>query len=83
MPNPFYTGAAKPASPQYNLNDIYKMLSTSKNPTQLFQNIAKNNPNMAPIMNLLNNGITPEQVFNYMCKQRGVDPQQFINNITR
>lgn len=88
MANPFYN-AANPSPNQNssnnfsNLNDIYKMLTTSKNPMQLFNNIAKNNPNMAPIVNLLNTGYSPEQVFNAMCQQRGLNPQEVLKNITR
>ena len=78
MPNPFFT-----SKPTTSLNDIYKMLSTSNNPQELFAKLAKNNPQMAPILNLLNNGYSPEQVFNMLCKQRGVNPQEFLNSITK
>ena len=86
MANPFYTGGY--SAPQYNsqpnnINDIYRLLSNSKNPMQVFENIAKNNPNMAPILNLLHNGYSPEQIFVTMCQQRGIDPKQFMQNITR
>ena len=90
MANPFFEACARGASkpkqnnnPAPNLNQIYKMLSNSNNPMQVFENIAKSNPNMTPIMNLLKNGYSPEQVFNAMCQQRGVDPQKFINSITK
>ena len=64
-----------------NLNDIYKLLTQSKNPMQLFNELANNNPSLAPVLNLLNNGYSPEKVFNIMCQQRGINPQEFINNI--
>ena len=88
MPNPFFDGRAgtysKPntGSSSNNLKDIYKILSKSNNPMQVFQNIAQNNPRMAPIMDLLNKGYSPEQVFNAMCQQRGLNPQEFIKSIT-
>ena len=86
MPNPFYTGdTVKPTTNQSfgNINDIYKLLSNSKNPMQVFENIAKNNPNMAPVLNLMQNGYSPEQIFRTMCQQRGIDPQQFIRNLSK
>ena len=83
MPNPFYTGANTTPNTSYNINDIYRILSSSKNPMQAFENIAKNNPNMAPILNLMKNGYSPEQIFRSMCQQRGIDPQQFIQNLQR
>lgn len=86
MVNPFYTASNRPMPNQNgnsvpNLKDIYKMLSTSNNPLQLFQNIAQNNPNMKPIIDLLNNGYSPKQVFDSLCKQRGINPQEFINSL--
>ena len=89
MANPFFEACARGNNSKTannalpNLNQIYKMFSNSNNPMQVFENIAKSNPNMAPIMNLLKNGYSPEQIFNFMCQKRGVDPQQFINSITK
>lgn len=87
MANPFYTNNSQrfqnSSSSYGSINDIYKLLSNSNNPMQIFNNIAKNNPNMAPIVSLLNNGYSPQQVFNTMCQQRGINPQEFIKNITR
>jgi hypothetical protein len=57
----------------------YQMLTQSKNPTQLFYNIAKNNPNMKPALDLLQNGYSPQQVFEQMCKQRGLNPQDVLS----
>lgn len=66
--------------PSTSLNDIYEMLLNSANPQQLFTNLAKNDPQMAPILNLLTNGYSPEQVFNMLCKQRGINPEEFISS---
>ena len=84
MANPFFNPNSNAnRNSSMSINDIYNLLSKSKNPYEVFSNLAKNNPNMAPIMNLLQNGYSPEQVFNMLCQQRGVNPQEFINNITR
>lgn len=78
MPNPFNT---QNTSSTMQMQNIYKMLTQSKNPVQLFQQIASNNPNMKPILDMLKTK-SPEEVFNYMCRQRGIDPQQFLKSIT-
>jgi len=78
MPNPFNT---QNTSSTMQMQNIYKMLTQSKNPVQLFQQLASNNPNMRPVLDMLKTK-SPEEVFNYMCRQRGVDPQQFLKSIT-
>lgn len=86
MANPFYTASnskPQPDNSMNNLNQIYKMLSNSKNPIEVFENIASNNPNLTPILNLLKNGYSPKQIFDMMCQKSGVDPQQFINSLTK
>ena len=79
MPNPFNT---QNVNPNIQLKNIYKMLAESKNPMQMFEQLALRNPNMRPILNMLRNGNNPEQVFNALCEQRNIDPQQFIKSIT-
>ena len=84
MPNPFYTNRSNQNNVQNtNLNELYNVLLTSKNPMQAFNNIAKNNPRMAPILNMLNNGISPQQIFMSMCQQRGINPQDFLNKMAK
>jgi hypothetical protein len=77
MPNPFYTQT------QFsNYKNIYNMLANSKNPQQLFAAMAQNNPQLKPIVNMLNQGMNPQTIFNTMCEQRGINPQEFLKNIT-
>ena len=78
MPNPFNV---QNTNPNIQMQNIYKMLMQSNNPTQLFQQIASNNPRMRPVLDMLKTK-SPEEVFKSMCSQRGIDPQQFINSIT-
>jgi hypothetical protein len=86
MPNPF--NILNPSNPMNldNLNNyknIYKMLTSKGNPMQLLNQMAGSNPNMQPILDLINKGANPKDIFNDMCKQRGINPDEFINNITR
>ncbi|MBR3208861.1 MAG: hypothetical protein IKF82_01190 [Bacilli bacterium] len=78
MANPFNT---QNTNPNFQLQNMYKMLTQSKNPMQLFQQMAMNNPRMQPIVDMLRSN-SPETVFNTLCKQRGIDPQQFLKSIT-
>ena len=67
--------------PQPNLENAYSSLMHSNNPMQTFNQIVMNNPQMQPIINALNMGMNPQQLFYSMCQQRGINPQQFLNSI--
>lgn len=75
MPNPLL---------QPNMNQMKELYNAmrSGNSMQIFQKMAQNNPNMQPILNMLNSGANPQQLFYQMCKQRGINPEEFIKNIT-
>ena len=76
MPNPFN----QPNISQFQ--QLYYTLTHSSNPMQIFENMAKNNPNLKPVMDILNKRTNPQQLYYEMCKQRGIDPQQFLKSIT-
>ena len=77
MPNPFYTQS------QFNsYKNIYNMLVNSRNPIQLFNTMAQNNKQLKPIVDMLSKGIDPKDIFNSMCEQRGINPQEFLKSIT-
>ena len=78
MPNPFNM---QNMNPNIQLQNMYKMLTQSSNPMALFQQMAVQNPNLQPVVDMLRNK-SPQDVFNTMCRQRGVDPQQFLKSIT-
>ena len=78
MPNPFL----QQNNNMNNLKQIYNTFINAKNPQEVFMNIAKNNPRLQPFANMIRNGSNPEQVFYELCKQRGIDPQTFIKQIT-
>ena len=78
MSNPF--NALNPA--MSNIRNAYQMLTNAQNPMQVFQQIAGNNPQLQPILNALRGGMNPQQLFMNMCQQRGINPQEFLKNIT-
>ena len=62
------------------LKQTYNMLRNSNNPMQLIQNMAKRNPRVQQIMNLVNmSGKSPKDLFYQMAQQQGVDPNQILN----
>lgn len=81
MPNPF--NIMNSVLPNLNnIKNVYKAMSQSQNPYQMFLNIAGNNPQMQPIVQAMQNGGNPQAIFNQMCQQRGINPNDFIKSIT-
>lgn len=87
MPNPFSVlnrnspmGAFQGS--MGNMQTFYRALMGAKNPMQAFQRIASQNPQMQPILQALQGGANPQQVFASLCQQRGINPQEFMRQIT-
>lgn len=82
MANPF-NNTVNPMQ-NYNMSEIrsmYQTIMNSKNPMQMFVNLASRNPNMRPIVDALKNGANPKSLFESMCRDRGIDPNAFLNSI--
>lgn len=62
------------------LSQIYKMFS-SGNPTAIFSQIAQKNPQLQPVLQLLNKGVNPEQIARQMMAERGINPETFLKQI--
>lgn len=61
------------------MKSMYQAFQNAKNPMALFQQMAARNPQLQPVMNMLRQGMNPNQIFNQVCQQRGINPQEFIN----
>lgn len=61
------------------MRSMYQTFQNSKNPMMLFQQMASRNPQLQPIMNMLRQGMNPNQVFNQICQERGINPQELMN----
>ena len=61
--------------------DLYSAVQ-SGNIGQIFQQMAMSNPQMKPVLQMMNSGVTPRQIFYDICQQRGINPDEFIKNIT-
>ena len=77
MPNPFNT---MNMNPNFQLKNMYQLLMNSQNPMAMFQQMAVQNPRLRPIVEMLRNK-SPQEVFNNLCQQKGVNPDEFIKNI--
>ena len=81
MANPF--NAMNPSNPMNTnslgyVKNLYQAVRNSNNPMQYFQMMAQNNPRLQPILNMLQNGGDPKQIFYNMCQQRGINPEEFL-----
>ena len=82
MANPFRTPIRTPNNNFGNLQQLYQMMTSSRNPMQLLEQMAQNNSQLSPIVNALRGGANPKSVFESLCKQRGINPTDFLRNIT-
>ncbi len=80
MPNPFVNNV--PSNNLNNIQNVYKMLMNSRDPKGLFIQLAQQNPQLRPIAQALQQGGNPQAIFNQICQQRGVNPDEFIRSIT-
>lgn len=61
------------------MNPIFNQVNND--PMAMIRQLASQNPAYEPIMRMLSNGSSPESVFRYMCSQRGINPDQFIQGL--
>ena len=74
MPNPF-----KQAQTEQNNNlKPIDMVSLMNNPNQVIDLISKQNPQL---YQFLRSGGNPEVMVREICQQRGIDLNQFMNNL--
>lgn len=77
MPNPFKQSTPGNIAP---IKNMMQMLNGAQNPQAVLQMLAQKNPQMAQVMQLVQ-GRNPQEVFYEMCKQRGVNPDDILNQL--
>ena len=82
MANPFNDLNPINAYDMNGIQNAYKTIMGARNPMQAFQSLAMGNPRLQPIMQALQGGANPQQLFDSMCRQRGIDPNEFIKRLT-
>lgn len=84
MPNPFKQpfggGGTVPVGNLAPLKNMLSMLNAAQNPQAALQMLAQKNPQMAQVMNLVG-GRDPKDVFYELCKQKGVNPDDILNQL--
>lgn len=50
-------------------------------PRALLSQMAMTNPQAQQVLNMLNGGANPEQLYRQLCQQRGVNPDEFLQTI--
>ena len=63
-----------------SMKQMLNAIRSSKNPQQLFMNMAQQNPQLKQILTTINSsGKSPKELFYEVAKQKGIDPNQIIN----
>lgn len=63
------------------MKNLYNICSHSNNPIQLLEQMSMSNPNLQPIISLFKQGYSPEQVFNQVCNERGLNADSVMNEV--
>lgn len=59
---------------------MMNLFKGANNPQQLLMNLAKQNPQIQNVMNLVqNSGKSPKDLFYQMAQQKGVNPDDILN----
>ena len=82
MANPALNFNSKPQNSQNlkfdnRLKQIYQMATTGQNSAQIMNMLP---PQVRQMLSMCNGNY--QQAFNFMCQQRGVNPQQFIQQLS-
>ena len=82
MSSPF--ARFNPSNPMngYDFNQLRSLMNAGRNPMAMIQSMAAQNPAMQPVLQALRNGANPQQLFNSLCQQRGINPQEFLRQLT-
>lgn len=84
MANPFFTGGSMANGVNMNqVKQIYSMLRNSSNPEALLNQMLTQNPQMKQTIDLIKSRGNYEEVFRGLCKERGINADDFMNQINR
>lgn len=73
--------AGSPSS-QNNLKNLFNSINNSKNPQQMLNNLAKSNPQLKSVLDLVQNSkMSPKDLFYFMAKQKGINPEDILKQL--
>ena len=65
-----------------NIKQMMNMMRGSNNPTQLLSSLAQQNPQVRLIMEMVrNSNMSPKDLFYKMAKEKGVNPDDILNQL--
>lgn len=78
--NPIFQ--ATQVKPMVNqISQMYKTFNSMGNPMMAMQQMAMKNPQLQPVVQMLQHGANPEMIFKQMCQQRNIDPDYAMSQI--
>ena len=63
------------------ISQMYKTFNSMGNPMMAMQQMAIKNPQLQPVVQMLQHGANPEMIFKQMCQQRNIDPDYAMSQI--
>ena len=64
------------------IKNMMKLMKGNTNPMQLLQSMSKNNPQLQQVMAMINqSGKSPKDLFYELAKQKGINPDDIINQL--
>lgn len=62
---------------------VYNMCVNSADSKSLLNSIVNISPRMKPIVEMMNSGMTSRKIFETLCKERDIDPNEYLSNIVK
>ena len=81
MANPFFRNNMGGGINMQQLKQVFNVVRYSKDPQAMLDQMIKNNPQLASTINVIKANGNYEQVFRNMCKERGINADDFINQL--
>jgi hypothetical protein len=63
------------------LKQAYKIFMQKGDPMQILNQMSAQNPQLQSIVQMLNNGANPEIIFKNLCQAKGINAEEFINQL--
>ena len=64
------------------IKNMMKLMKGNANPMQLLQSMSRNNPQLQQVMTMVNqSGKSPKDLFYELARQKGVNPDDIINQL--
>ncbi len=60
------------------VKSLMSMIKTANDPTAMLNHLAQNNPQLKEIMNLVQSGKSPKDLFYEKAKEMGVNPEEIL-----